>query len=794
MIDAERTQHLEKQLAKLDDAPEPRIREKIDLLNDLAWHLADTDTKRSLTLGESAYRLAESSGGNGSPYKEGMAYSLRTQGYLNQRHGNHSTGLVQLMKAKEIFESLGIIDGLPDVYDGIAGIYFQVGSFPNALTYTYRQLDAAVQVGDKRLIANAYNNLAVIYIESEDYEQGEVTRDKCLKLAIESGHTRVECISYINIAEVRLRTDRYQQALEFALRSLDLSREAGFELFEIYALDILGKTYLRLGETDRGLKILESVLALSRTIDAKPSECMVLLSLGNTYLEMQEPDRAVEWLEQSLNVAQTINASVEVYKTYRALSKAYEQKGDYWNALAYYKQYQAIRGQVLSNVETLRTNILEITHQTEAAKKEAEIERFRAIELEREVEERTAELSSSIVKLEKEVAKRKQAEAEIQQMVELLEERVAERSRELAALYDMTLLYAGAQDLTDILEPALRHICRSVGGDAIAVHVVTADEEQLQLVAQDSIDDWREMQRVRLPSEFVTWLKAAEAPIMLVNGKPEHSFLPAEIVPSNYATYIGLPLRLQSGVIGMLGVYRDQPRPFNVNAVSLLIMMAEQLSIIVQNHRLQDQAQQITRSLERQRLSREMHDSIAQHIYSLHLFARAGQDALADGDPSQANRHLQQLDKNALIALREMRLLLYQLGPSALESHTLAGAIEERFAHVERRLGIEAAVKAAEMPDLPEAVEEDLYYMITEALNNALKHAAASRVDVYFEFKDGRMMISVRDNGKGFDSSQPSVGLGLENLCKRATQIEGLVELETEPGQGTTIRISLVTE
>jgi signal transduction histidine kinase len=65
---------------------------------------------------------------------------------------------------------------------------------------------------------------------------------------------------------------------------------------------------------------------------------------------------------------------------------------------------------------------------------------------------------------------------------------------------------------------------------------------------------------------------------------------------------------------------------------------------------------------------------------------------------------------------------------------------------------------------------------------------------VYFEFKDGRMMISVRDNGKGFDSSQPSVGLGLENLCKRATQIEGLVELETEPGQGTTIRISLVTE
>jgi len=793
MTDAERIQHLEKQLAELGDAPEDRIREKIDLINDLAWLLADKDTKRSLTLSESAYRLAESGGGNGNPYVEAMAYSLRTQGYLNQRLGNHSTGLVQLMESREIFDYLGIIDGLPDVYDGIAGIFFQIGSFPNALSYVYKQLDAAKHIGDKRLIANAYNNLAVIYAESEDIEQGEAARDMCLKLAIESGHTRIECLSYINIAEMHLRTGSYQQALEVGLRGLNLCREAGFELFEIYSLDILGKTYLKLGERDKGLETLESVLALSRKIDAKPAECMGLLSLGEANLEMQEPDRAIKWLEQSLNAAQAVNASVEVYKTHKALSKANEQKGNYSDALAHYKQYHAIRGQILSNVETLRTNILEITYKTEAAKKEAEFERFRAIELEREVKDRTAELSSSIVKLEKEIAKRKQAEAEIQQMVEMLEQRVADRSQELASLYDMTLLYTGAQDLTGVLEPALRHICRSVGGDAIAVHVLTTDEERLQLVAQDSINGREGMQQVSLSSEFVNWLKTAEAPVMLVNSEPEHSYLPAQILPPGYATYIGLPLRLQSGVIGMLGIYRSRQRPFNVNAVSLLIMMAEQLSIIVQSHRLQDQAQQLTRSLERQRLSREMHDSVAQHIYSLHLFARAGQDALADGDPAQASRHLRQLDKNALIALREMRLLLYQLRPPALESQTLVEAIEERFAHVERRLGIEAIIEVAEMPALPEEVEEELYYMITEALNNTLKHAEALQVKVCFETRDGLIMITVRDDGKGFEPLEPSSGLGLENLRQRAANIEGVMELETEPGQGTTIRISLVT-
>lgn len=791
MTDAERIQHLEKQLAELDDAPEARIREKIDLLNDLAWLLVDTNTKRSLTLSESAYRLASSGGGNGSPYKEGMAYSLRTQGYLNQRLGNHSTGLVQLMKAKETFESLGIVDGLADVYDGIAGIYFQIGSLPNALTYVYRQLDAAKQIGDKWLIANAYNNLAVIYIESEDYEQGEATRDQCLKLAIESGHTRIECISYINIAETRLRTGGYQQALEFGLRGLNLSREAGFELFEIYSLDILGKTYLKLGERDKGLKILESVLAISRKIDAKPSECMVLLSLGESYLEMQEPDRAVEWLEQSLSVAQAINASVEVYKTHKALSKAYEQKGNYSDALAYYKQYQAIRGQVLSNVETLRTNILEITYQTEAAKKEAEIERFRAIELEREVEKRTAELSDTVGRLEKEIAVRERAEAEIQHMVELLEQRVADRSRELATLYDMTILFAEAQDLTDILTPALRNICNSVDGNAIAVHILDADNNQLQLAAQLSQHDWDQLQQVALTPIFADWLQQADGPEMLVGYTDAHPILPPEILPSPYQTYFGIVLRVRNEVIGMLGVYREQERPFSVQNVSFLITMAEQLGIIIQNHRLQEQSRYMTRVIERQRLARELHDSVAQRIYSLNLFAHAGRDAIADGDLEDTRLRLEQVEENALYTLREMRLLLYQLRPLALENQTLIDAIEERFALVERRLGIEAVIEANIPLELAETLEEDLYFIITEALNNSLKHARATRVELRFEGRNDHLLVTIQDNGQGFDPQQQQPGLGMENLCLRATKINGLIDLETAVGQGTTIRLTV---
>jgi signal transduction histidine kinase len=412
-------------------------------------------------------------------------------------------------------------------------------------------------------------------------------------------------------------------------------------------------------------------------------------------------------------------------------------------------------------------------------------------QLEQQVEERTAELSNSIAKLEKEVAKRKQAEREIQQMVELLEQRVADRSRELAALYDMTILFTEAQNLTDILTPALHNICNSVDGDAIAVHILDADNNQLQLAAQLSLRDWDQLQQVALVPVFADWLQQADRPEMLVGFTNTHPVLPPEILPSRYQTYFSIALRVRNEVIGLLGVYREQERPFSVQNVSFLITMAEQLGIIIQNHRLQEQSRYMVRVIERQQLARELHDSVAQRIYSLNLFARAGQDAIADGDLEDTRLRLEQVEENALYTLREMRLLLYQLRPLALENQTLLDAIEERFALVERRLGIEAVIEANVALELTETLEEDLYFIITEALNNSLKHARATRVELHFEGRNDHLLVTIRDNGRGFDPQQQQPGLGMENLCLRATKINGLIDLESAVGQGTTIRLTI---
>ena len=1025
MTEAEKIKLLEEQIVEVDNSPTAGIREKIDLMNELAWLLRDKDTIRSLELGQNTYALAESDSGSGLPYQEGLAYSLRTQGYLNQRLGNHSLSFVQLMNAQVAFRSLDIYDGLSDVYGGIADIYFQIGNFPDALVWIYRQLDTAQQIGDKRLVADAYNNLAKVYIHSEDYEQAEPTLDQSLKFALESGHTRIVCLSYLDIAEIHLQAGRYQEALEFGLRGLDLSREAGFELFEIHSLDILGKIYLKLGDREEGLKNLKTALVLSREIDSKLAICKSLLSFGRANLELQQPDLAIESLKQGLSIAHSIHASVEVYKAHQALSEAYEQTGEISSALQHYKQFRAIEGKAIGDKANLRTKILQIDHQTESAKKEAEIAHLRTVELqnnirekeeaqqrlqrqleyaralsdcsrtlisrsdsehdfhsllaqalqhliepsragsiylleniedpkmgfssrvvcrtyasdsllaadnqeglanyretflqlssndlsdafqpqtdiipwslfsadipqqlasgvpvsistkelleanplwgeflsdalhihsvqyfpiviadrwwgtlsfddriderlwdvdelmmlqaateivksslqrqqahvelrslnnqlEQMVEDRTTELRDTIKKLSKEVGERERAESTLQEMMDSLEQRVIARTNELATFFDLILMAGQGIDLSEIFEYVVSRLMDFTGSQSVVIDLVEADGDAMYMIAQSNLPEGAPARVYisKFPPELQRWMQGASEPFLTADlARDIPSFNASfDLQDFPYQTYLGAQIRVGDRIDGILSCFRTERGGYSVDTVALVTAVAHQLGLILEINHLRQMGRSMAVMEERERLARELHDSVAQKLYSLNLFAHAGQDAAEDGDLEGVQLRLHQVEENVLDALREMRLMLYQLRPTALAGYSLASAIDERFDLVERRLGIAATVQTDFLPELADEVEEQLFYIISEALNNSLKHAQATQVKVDFASKDGQLMVKVQDNGRGFDPKGPYSGLGMENMCSRADRIDGLITLETAVGQGTTIRILL---
>ena len=133
---------------------------------------------------------------------------------------------------------------------------------------------------------------------------------------------------------------------------------------------------------------------------------------------------------------------------------------------------------------------------------------------------------------------------------------------------------------------------------------------------------------------------------------------------------------------------------------------------------------------ERERLARELHDSVTQSLYSLSLFAEWCDGLLAAGEIESARDRMARIGDLSQQALREMRLLLYELRPSALDEDGLVGALQSRLAAVEQRVGVEAHLQADLTADLPLHVEECLYRIAQEALNNALKHAQADTVTV----------------------------------------------------------------
>jgi signal transduction histidine kinase len=142
-----------------------------------------------------------------------------------------------------------------------------------------------------------------------------------------------------------------------------------------------------------------------------------------------------------------------------------------------------------------------------------------------------------------------------------------------------------------------------------------------------------------------------------------------------------------------------------------------------------------------------------------------------------------------------MRLLVYELRPLVLETEGLVGALQQRLDAVEKRAGVQSRLIVEGALDLPPRVEEGLYRIAQEALNNALKHAAASAVTVRICADGQDIRLDVSDNGQGFDPAAVSDrgGLGFTSMRERAERLGGIVAVQSAPGEGTTITVSIGT-
>jgi len=204
-----------------------------------------------------------------------------------------------------------------------------------------------------------------------------------------------------------------------------------------------------------------------------------------------------------------------------------------------------------------------------------------------------------------------------------------------------------------------------------------------------------------------------------------------------------------------------------------------------------DLASQNARLGERSRISRELHDSISQDLFSLQLLAGGLRRALPAGSPLYPR--VEEMERTVAGTMHEMQALLLELRPVALREAGLLPALEELCAAYRDRLGI--AVEADLEPvTLGPAAEPAVLRVVQEAFANAVKHARPSRIALRLcDAGGGRVLLSVRDDGVGFDPARAARrhGMGLDLMRERVAEQGGELELESAPGEGTTIRVTL---
>jgi signal transduction histidine kinase len=199
---------------------------------------------------------------------------------------------------------------------------------------------------------------------------------------------------------------------------------------------------------------------------------------------------------------------------------------------------------------------------------------------------------------------------------------------------------------------------------------------------------------------------------------------------------------------------------------------------------------------ERNRLARNLHDSVSQTVFSMTLTAEAAR-ILFDRDVSRAVAELDKLQVLAKSALVEMRSLVFELRPTAVTEKGLILALRHHLVTLDRQHSLVVSLQVEGEPQLTDLEAQRLFRVIQEALNNVVKHARTDRASVALESRDGHVLARIEDDGQGFTPATVSSGghgIGLSTMRERVEMMGGTLVIDSSPGAGTRVTVDLTSE
>ena len=377
--------------------------------------------------------------------------------------------------------------------------------------------------------------------------------------------------------------------------------------------------------------------------------------------------------------------------------------------------------------------------------------------------------------------------------------KLQEQRAQVAMLLDIAQTVSSTLELDEVVSRVAEEIVAALGVDACTFNLV--DEEQRSAVHLLQPSDWssRVFRSFDSYTSYFHEVLTTREPVTSydVHSDPRFPLDTAREIGAK--STVGVPLMVKGKVMAVAWAYTvDDYRHFTKEEIALAQAIGNMLGLVIQNAQLYERSKLLAVMEERGRLSREIHDGIAQTLGALQLKASQIEDSLSSEDVDEPRRHLSELQDRISRAYRDLREAMLGLRAVVEPGTDLVTALREYLAHYQAQYGLDVRLEANE--DEPVTLDGDtqaqLMRIVHEALSNVRRHAGTDRATLRIERHGDAVRISMVDEGRGFDASllegrDDGRHLGLHSMRERAASVGGTLAVESRPGQGACVVLQL---
>jgi signal transduction histidine kinase len=385
--------------------------------------------------------------------------------------------------------------------------------------------------------------------------------------------------------------------------------------------------------------------------------------------------------------------------------------------------------------------------------------------------------------------------AKLYQKISTSETELTKRNEELGLMYSLATAVSLPRDLDRLLADMLERVMSLFESEVGEIYLLDESEGVYQKAIHlgDDQEAFWEEDRFKLGEGLIGKVaQTGEAGWSESLGDEPH-FLRGNVVERGFETLIAVPLKSPGKIPGVLSFAMKRKGPIGEREVGLLRAIGAGVGISVENARLYRQAQRLAVLEERERIGMDLHDGIIQSIYAVGLTMDYTRLLVQDQIPDAVEKIDQAID-GLNKAIRDLRTYILDLQPSKVAADDIEKALEVLVREFKANTFVDAELIIEDeiVKDILGKTSTEIFQIAREALANTAKHARASRVLVSLrEVTPDLAALQVIDNGHGFEVEAETelLGHGLSNMSQRAKNIGGELEVDSSPGQGTTVTV-----